>query len=57
MSLERKTTFLKSETKQKQSAPVIDERTKALLMMQKEDMTLGQLFEFARVRPEELDGF
>lgn len=57
MSLERKTTFIKSETKQKQSAPVIDERTKALLMMQKEDMTLGQLFEFARVRPEELDGF
>ena len=26
-------------------------------MMQKEDMTLGQLFEIARARPDELDGY
>ena len=34
-----------------------EERLKELQMMKKEDMSLGQLFEFCRIWPEDLDGF
>jgi hypothetical protein len=37
--------------------PVIDERLKVLLMMRKEDMSMGQFFELARFKPEEMDGY
>ena len=35
----------------------MDERLKQLLMLRKEDMTMGQLFELTRFRPEEMDGY
>lgn len=34
-----------------------EERLKELQMMKKDDMSLGQLFEFCRIWPEDLDGF
>lgn len=34
-----------------------NEKLKELQMMRKEDMSLGQLFDFARMFPEDLDGF
>lgn len=35
----------------------MDDRLKQLLMLRKEDMTMGQLFELVRYRPEEMDGY
>ena len=44
-------------TLSKKLEPEMDERLKQRLMLRKEDMTMGQLSELTRFRPEEMDGY